>query len=331
MVLKLPEIGVPRSDGAPTEEPPGTRVRYAMLVNGQRPPDPYVIGIAERMTTLASFVGRLRTRLPTFEEIRETHAVLRERRRNGALEEILAVVAADISPANRKDLRRQLWAVEQDAACVVFAVEDFLATCPPVTALQQARFERRARRHPQRVLWLAELEDREKDANVSVGASMSIRDVLPGLREHAKRTQHNLRYLARRLRTQFELPLDDAIVGEDGFDGPLVATEPAELGLDHKGDAQILTLTLHGLGPRCLRYANGSDRRDYVRRMTAPGRVLVAAALGTSPENVSSDAFRRARRAVAETTHKHVELRGTIEKPEFSCRVLLSPLLQRLT
>ena len=299
-------------------------------VPGSRPVDPYVLGIADRMMTLAALVAGIRSRRPPLERIHEVRHILRERRKNGALEEVLAVVAGDISPKNRRDLRRQLWDVEEQAACIVNGVESFLEEVPPLTPAQQKGFARRAKRHPDRETWLADLTTRARDAGLAPESLYSIQEHLGRLPEVCKRAEHNLRYLARRLRTQFEAPLADVIEGDDGFDGPLVSSEPAELSVDQNGDSQVLTLTVPGSTPQCLRYSNGAGREDLVRRSTGPGRVLIAAALGESPVDVSSDALRRARRAVAESTRKQVELRGTVERPVYSCRVLLSPLLQRL-
>ena len=52
-------------------------------VPGRRPVDPYVIGIADRMTSLATFIGRMKSRRPPLALIHEARHILRERRRNG--------------------------------------------------------------------------------------------------------------------------------------------------------------------------------------------------------------------------------------------------------
>lgn len=294
--------------------------------------DPYVVQIADRLLALARYLmPLLSSRVPPLDVIRDVEKTLKERRRNGSLEDCWVVVGVEISPSVRKDLRKQVRRVESYAACVLSDIEAALGRCPPVTPEQEKRFVRRAAQMDRGTSWLKEAEDRLRDANVDRSwiRGVIVED-LPGLRRYAMSVVKTLHYLARRLKGQVgEEP--DVVEYEDTTPTPDPSTfPPAVLGIDQRGDARALTLTPDGGHSVCLRYANGQYRNDFVRRGTGPGNIVIAAALGRTLLEVTADSWRRACRAVVTSTEGRIELRGTAGRPRFSCRVVLSEVLARL-
>jgi hypothetical protein len=157
-----------------------------------------------------------------------------------------------------------------------------------------------------------------------------IAEDLPGLRRYTMSVVKTLHYIARKLKGQIgEEP--DAVEYEDSTPTLDPATvPPAVLGIDQRGDTRVLTLTPYGGQAVCLSYANGQHRNDCVHRGTAPGNIVVAAALGRTLLEATDDSWRRARRAVVASTEGRIELRGTAGRPRFSCRVVLSDVLTGL-
>jgi hypothetical protein len=300
-----------------------------------RPPlqkDPYVLQIADRLLALERYLYPVHSRrVPPLEVIREARKSLRERRRSGALEECLVVVGVEISPAVRDDLRKQVRRVESAALCVVRGLEFALDECPPPTPEQEKRFARRAAQMDAGTSWLKDAEDRLRDADIELaGLNGVIVEDLPGLRRSAMRATRNLRYIARKLKGQLgEGP--DVEEYEDTTPMPDPATvPPAVLSVDQRGDSRVLTLMPNGEKPSCLQYPNGQHRNDCVRRGTAVGHMLIAAALGRTLLDGTADSWRRARRAVVTATQGRIELAGSPARPRYSCRVVLSDVLKGL-
>lgn len=304
-------------------------------MSAPRPPlqkDPYVLQIADRLLALARYLmPLLGGRVPPLELIKDVEKSLKERRRNGSIEDCWVVVGVEISPSVRKDLRRQVRRIESYAACVLSDLDAALGMCPPVTSEQEKRFARRAAQMDRGTSWLKEAEDRLREANVDRSWIRGvIAEDLPGLRRYSMSVVKTLHYLARRLKGQIgEEP--EVVEYEDSKPTPDPATvPPAVLGIDQRGDTRVLTLTPDGGNAVCLRYANGQYRNDCVRRGTAPGNIVIAAALGRTLLDVTADSWRRACRAVVASTEGRIELRGTAGCPRFSCRVVLSDVLAGL-
>ena len=120
---------------------------------------------------------------------------------------------------------------------------------------------------------------------------------------------------------------------DDDADGPCTDGEGAPsvevvLGIDVKGDSRDLVLTAQGK-PKLLMYTEGKLPQRVIRRDTAPGRIVIAAARRRIPKDVTESSWRRAKRAVRETCGDHVELRGSADRPTFSQRVEVSEELLR--
>jgi hypothetical protein len=304
-------------------------------MSAPRPPlqkDPYVLQIADRLLALARYLmPLLGGRVPPLELIQDVGKTLKERRRNGSLEDCWVVVGVEISPSVRKDIRKQMRRIESYAACVITDLGAALEMCPPVTAEQERRFARPAAQMDRGTSWLKEVEDRLREANVDRSWIRGvIAEDLPGLRRYAMSAVKTLHYLARKLKGQIgEEP--DVVEYEDTTPTPDPATvPPAVLGIDQRGDTRILTLMPNGAEPVCLQYANGTNRLDCVRRGTAVGHMLIAAALGRTLLDATADSWRRARRAVVTATEGRIELAGSPARPRFSCRVVLSDVLAGL-
>jgi len=304
-------------------------------MSAPRPPlqkDPYVVQIADRLLALERFLTPLYLRkVPPLEVIREVRKSLRERRRSGSLEECLVVVGVETSPAVRKDLRKQVRQVESATACVVSGVELALEDCPPVTPAQEKRFARRAAQMDAGTSWLKEAEDRLRDAGTELSTinGVAVED-LPSLRRSVMRVTKSLRYIARKLKGQLDEG-PDVEAYEDTAPTPDPATvPPAVLSVDQRGDNRVLTLMPNGEKPTCLQYPNGQHRNDCVRRGTAVGHQLIAAALGRTLLDATADSWRRARRAVVTATQGRIDLAGSHARPRFSCRVVLSEVLAGL-
>lgn len=294
--------------------------------------DPYVVQIADRLLALERYLmALLSSKVPPLDVIRDVAKTLKDRRRNGSLEECLVVVGVEISPSVRKDLRKHVRRLEEMAAAVITLLEGELEGCPPVTPAQEKRFARRAALMSPVASWLKDAEDRLRDAGMELaGINGVVVEDLPGLRRAAMRATKMLHYIARRLKGQIgEEP--DLVEYEDTTPTPDPATAPpAVLGIDERGDARVLTLTPYGGRAVCLSYANGEHRNDCVRRGTAPGNIVIAAALGRTLLEATDDSWRRARRAVVTATQGRIELRGAAGRPRFSCRVVLSDVLAGL-
>lgn len=304
-------------------------------MSAPRPPlpkDPYVVQVADRLLELVGLLMRIYgRRVPPLGLIEAVEKALKDRRRSGALEELLVVVGVEISPATRDDLRKQLRRVERHAAGAVSGLEAAIADCPPLTPEQEQRFARRASLMDAGTSWLKEAEDRVREANLDPGGLNGVSlETLPALRRCAMHATKNLIYIARKLKGQTGEAPDQAEY-EDTTPTPDPATvPPAVLSIDELGDARVLTLMPSGGRPVCLRYANGTNRLDCVRRGTEVGHMLIAAALKRTLPDATADSWRRARRAVVTATKGRIDLAGSPACPRFSCRVVLSEALAGL-